>query len=157
MNSRCICAAMRGAFRKERVTGTRMKIPGYPSNREADGCANGSHCESGKARKRMRQSRETCLHREPINPLGVGSAVKPVTDAAGLAGIPRGGLLSGSTHACGACAPGMRARSRGAGVFRAGNASGMLPDNSLPLIHLIKKEEGQIICPGNPFLCFWQC
>jgi hypothetical protein len=27
---------MRGAIRKDRVTGTRMKVPGYPSNREAD-------------------------------------------------------------------------------------------------------------------------
>ena len=42
---------MRGAFRKERVIGTRMKVPGYPSNREADERAIGSHCESGKVRK----------------------------------------------------------------------------------------------------------
>ena len=43
---------MRGAlFTRERVTGTRMRFPGYPSNREADERAYGSHCESGKVRK----------------------------------------------------------------------------------------------------------
>ena len=29
----------------------RMRVPGYPSNREADESAYGSHCESGKVRK----------------------------------------------------------------------------------------------------------
>ena len=36
MNSRCICAAMRDAVPKNRAIGTRMRVPGYPSNREAD-------------------------------------------------------------------------------------------------------------------------
>ena len=42
---------MRGAFQMERVIGIRMRCPGYPSNREADECVIGSHCESGKARR----------------------------------------------------------------------------------------------------------
>ncbi len=42
---------MRGALRKGRAIGTRMKVPGYPSNREADERADRSHCESGKVRK----------------------------------------------------------------------------------------------------------
>ena len=43
MNSRCICAAMRGGTGQTllpalpfAVMGTRMRFPGYPSNREAD-------------------------------------------------------------------------------------------------------------------------
>lgn len=35
MNSRCICTAMCGGFAKSRQR-MRMKVPGYPSNREAD-------------------------------------------------------------------------------------------------------------------------
>ena len=46
---------MRVALRKERVIGTRMKVPGYPSNREADERAGRKAIEatakSGKVRK----------------------------------------------------------------------------------------------------------
>ena len=38
MNSRCICAAMRESFPMGKIHGNRMRIPGYPSNREADEC-----------------------------------------------------------------------------------------------------------------------
>ena len=42
----------------------------------------------------MKLSRETCLHRELIIPLGVGYAVKLADgEAAGFVGVPRGGTL----------------------------------------------------------------
>ena len=42
----------------------------------------------------MRQSRETCLHREKIIPLGVGYAIKLADNpSAGFVGVPRGGTL----------------------------------------------------------------
>ena len=51
--------------------GTRMRIPDYPSNREADEMAK-SHClMTGRRQSRMKQSRETCLHN---NTPGVGKA-----------------------------------------------------------------------------------
>ena len=43
----------------------------------------------------MKQSRETCLHRESIIPLGVGYAMKLArVKPAGFVGVPRGGTLS---------------------------------------------------------------
>ena len=77
MNSRCICAATRGAFRKGRVIGIRMRVPSYPSNREADEHAIEATAKAGRCASRMRPSRETCLHRESIIPLGVGYAIGP--------------------------------------------------------------------------------
>ena len=46
--------------------GTRMKFPGYPSNREADESVWMPLLRKGVGRRagRMTQSRETCLHRD---------------------------------------------------------------------------------------------
>ena len=38
---------MRDAVPKNRAIGTRMRVPGYPSNREADERTFGSHCSKG--------------------------------------------------------------------------------------------------------------
>ena len=54
-----------------------MKVPGYPSNREADERAMEATAKAGRCASRMMQSRETCLHRELIDPLGVGYAIGP--------------------------------------------------------------------------------
>ena len=60
-----------------------MRVPGYPSNREADERAGRKAKEAtakaGRCASRMRPSRETCLHRETIDPLGVGYAIGLVT------------------------------------------------------------------------------
>jgi len=68
-----------------------MKIPGYPSNREADESMDEATAKAGRCASRMRPSRETCLHRELIIPLGVGHAMKLAGETAGFVGVPRGG------------------------------------------------------------------
>ena len=70
-----------------------MKVPGYPSNREADEHAKEATAKAGRCASRMRQSRETCLHRENIIPLGVGYARKLAEDSAGFIGVPQGGTF----------------------------------------------------------------
>ena len=71
-----------------------MKVPGYPSNREADESMDEATAKAGRYASRMRPSRETCLHRELIIPLGVGYARKPARQKhAGFVGVPRGGTL----------------------------------------------------------------
>ena len=52
-----------------------MKVPSYPSNREADESAIETTAYAGRCMSRMKPSRETCLHRESIIPLGVGYAI----------------------------------------------------------------------------------
>ena len=52
-----------------------MKFPGYPSNREADESAMETTAKAGRCASRMKPSRETCLHRDTIIPLGVGYAI----------------------------------------------------------------------------------
>ena len=69
-----------------------MKVPGYPSNREADERAREATAKAGRCASRMKPSRETCLHRESIIPLGVGYAIGPAEDA-GLVGVPQGGTF----------------------------------------------------------------
>ena len=76
-----------------------MKFPGYPSNREADVSTARNHCESGKVCRRMKPSRETCLHRDTIIPLGVGYAIWLMAFSAyadkdsSLFSVPQGGTL----------------------------------------------------------------
>lgn len=67
----CIRAQQRWRFAAK---GTRMRIPGYPSNRNADEKAQG-HCKmiAGRRLSRMKPSRETCLH---TTTLGMGNALR---------------------------------------------------------------------------------
>lgn len=71
-----------------------MQVPGYPSNREADNRAmEATALMGGKVRGRMKPSRETCIHRESIIPLGVGYAIETAGRARGLFSVPQGGTL----------------------------------------------------------------
>ena len=70
-----------------------MKVPGYPSNREADESMDEATAKAGRYASRMRPSRETCLHRGLNLSPGGGNAGKLAGFPAGFVGVPQGGTL----------------------------------------------------------------
>jgi len=55
---------MRGLISLKSSYRNRMKVPGYPSNREADERTKEATAKAGRRASKMKLSRETCLHRE---------------------------------------------------------------------------------------------
>ena len=52
-----------------------MKVPGYPSNREADESAKETTAKAGRCASKVMPSRETCLHCETNHSPGGGYAI----------------------------------------------------------------------------------
>ena len=74
-----------------------MKVPGYPSNREADESAMETTAKAGRYASKMMLSRETCLHREINHSPGGGicywaEGLFAFAESSGsLFGVPQGG------------------------------------------------------------------
>ena len=51
-----------------------MKVPGYPSNREADESTSEATAKAGRCASKEKPSRETCLHRDINHSPGGGHA-----------------------------------------------------------------------------------
>ena len=76
-----------------------MKVPGYPSNREADESTSEATAKAGRCASKEKPSRETCLHRDIHHSPGggicyLGWRLFSCTDkAVGLVSVPQGGTL----------------------------------------------------------------
>ena len=147
-----VSARRRAASRKRGTIGTRMRVPGYPSNREADESATEATAKAGRCASRMRPSRETCLHRNEL-PLAEPSKARkrlwqrlPCCSCQNRRAIPVTAAAGGWE--------GLLEPVSGSGW----HSSGRHPviNRRLSLIHLIKNEEGHKRCPKNLFPCFWR-